>query len=106
MFEGWIINAIAGAIGGNIVGPAIKKANVGWIGRSAAGIVGGSAMGYVTQYVPPEMLAQLQGMIQGQDPVLGLDLNQLAGGAASGGVGGAAALLLWARLKTMMGGGK
>lgn len=103
MLEGWIINAIAGAVGGNVAGAAMKNLNAGWLTKSIAGIVGGSAGGQILGMLPPEMATAVSGMIQGQDPVLGLDLNNLAGGVASGGVGGAIALLLWGYVKRMMG---
>lgn len=103
MLEGWIINAIAGALGGNLAGGVMKNVPTGWLTRSIAGIVGGSAGGQILAMLPPETAAAISGMIQGQDPILGLDLNHLAGGVASGGVGGAIALLLWGYVRRMMG---
>lgn len=103
MLQDWIINAIAGAVGGNLAGGVMKNMQAGWLTRSIAGIVGGSAGGQILGMLPPEMASAVSGMIQGQDPILGMDLNSLAGGVASGGVGGAVALLLWGYVKRMMG---
>ncbi len=101
MLEGWIINAISGAVGGNIAGAAMKNLNAGWLTKSIAGIVGGSAGGQILGMLPPEMVASLTSAMAGQS-VMGLDLNNLAGGVASGGVGGAIALFVWGYVKKMM----
>jgi uncharacterized membrane protein YeaQ/YmgE (transglycosylase-associated protein family) len=104
MLEGWIVNAIAGAVGGNLAGTVLKDLNAGWITKSIAGIVGGSAGGQLIAaaqtYLPPDMVAGMNSMLTGQ--LAGIDLNNLAGGVASGGVGGAVALLVWGYVKKMM----
>jgi uncharacterized membrane protein YeaQ/YmgE (transglycosylase-associated protein family) len=108
MFESWIINAVAGAVGGNIAGAAMKNVQVGWLTKSIAGIVGGSGggqiIGWAQQNLPPDLVTSLSGMLSGQtDPVFGIAMNSWASGMASGGVGGAIALYLWGYVKRMMG---
>jgi uncharacterized membrane protein YeaQ/YmgE (transglycosylase-associated protein family) len=101
MLESWIINAIAGAVGGNLAGSVLKNLDAGWLTKSIAGVVGGSAGGQILGMLPPEMVAGMAKMMEGQS-VMGLDLNNLAGGVASGGVGGAIALAIWGYVKKMM----
>lgn len=101
MLEGWIINAISGAVGGNVAGTVLKDLNAGWITKSIAGIVGGSAGGQILGMLPPDLVASVTSAMAGQS-VMGLDLNNLAGGVASGGVGGAIALFIWGYVKRMM----
>jgi uncharacterized membrane protein YeaQ/YmgE (transglycosylase-associated protein family) len=40
-----IIEAISGAVGGNVAGAAMKENNLGIVGNSIAGILGGGAGG-------------------------------------------------------------
>ena len=41
-----IIEAVSGAVGGNIAGAAMKEKSLGTLGNSIAGIVGGGLGGY------------------------------------------------------------
>ena len=44
-----IIEAISGAVGGNIAGAAMKENSLGTVGNSIAGIVGGGLGGMLLQ---------------------------------------------------------
>ena len=46
-----IIEAISGAVGGNVAGAAMKEKSLGGIGNSIAGIVGGGLGGTILQMV-------------------------------------------------------
>jgi uncharacterized membrane protein YeaQ/YmgE (transglycosylase-associated protein family) len=41
-----IIEAISGAVGGNVAGAAMKENSLGTVGNSIAGILGGAFAGY------------------------------------------------------------
>jgi hypothetical protein len=69
-----IIQAIAGAAGGNIIGAVLKNFSLGTAGNSIAGILGGAGGG------------QLLGSLIGGGGAAGGIIGQLAGGAAGGGV--------------------
>ena len=44
-----IIEAVSGAVGGNVAGAAMKEKNLGAVGNSIAGIVGGGLGGTILQ---------------------------------------------------------
>jgi len=46
-----IIEAVSGAVGGNVAGAALKEQSLGAIGNSIAGIVGGGVGGTILQTV-------------------------------------------------------
>jgi uncharacterized membrane protein YeaQ/YmgE (transglycosylase-associated protein family) len=46
-----IIEAVSGAVGGNVAGAAMKEKSLGAIGNSIAGIVGGGVGGTILQMV-------------------------------------------------------
>jgi len=46
-----IIEAVSGAVGGNVAGAALKEKSLGAIGNSIAGIVGGGVGGTILQTV-------------------------------------------------------
>lgn len=48
---GLIVNAVSGAVGGNISGAALKEKSLGTIGNTIAGAVGGTAATYILQAV-------------------------------------------------------
>ena len=74
-----IIEAISGAIGGNVAGAAMKDKSLGAVGNSIAGIVGGGLGGTILQ------------SIMGSAATGGgsLDMTTILSNVASGGVGGA-----------------
>lgn len=48
---GTVINAISGAVGGNVSGAALKDKSLGTIGNTIAGAVGGAAGAWILQAV-------------------------------------------------------
>jgi uncharacterized membrane protein YeaQ/YmgE (transglycosylase-associated protein family) len=82
-----IIQLISGAVGGNIAGSAMKNYNLGTLGNSIAGIVGGGIGG------------QLLGLLGLAVAGGGLDLTGIISSIASGGVGGAALMVIVGLIK-------
>ena len=54
-----IIEAVSGAVGGNVAGAALKEKSLGAIGNSIAGIVGGGVGGTILQTVMGGAAAQV-----------------------------------------------
>jgi hypothetical protein len=75
-----LIQAVAGAIGGNATGAAAKNISLGPVGNTIAGALGGGLAG--------PLLGSLLG-IGGAEAVAGLDFASIAQGFATGGVSGA-----------------
>ncbi len=46
-----IVEAVSGAVGGNVAGAALKENSLGLIGNSLAGVVGGGLGGTILQTV-------------------------------------------------------
>ena len=79
----YIVQAVGGAVGGNILG-ALTRGGGGFLGRTVIGAVGGLAAGYGAPMVLPEnLMASLNGLIEGEN---GQRLGELIVGAAGGGV--------------------
>jgi hypothetical protein len=97
---GLIIQLIAGGVGGNIAGAALKQYNLGTLGNSIAGIVGGG--------VGAQIIGALLG--GGADATGagagGLDIGSIIGQIASGGVGGGVLMVIIGLIKQAMGGQK
>lgn len=77
-----VISLASGAIGGNLVGAALKEINLGPLGNSLMGIVGGGIGAGILQTL---------GM---SPPGSELELGGVLGSIASGGVGGGLIMLL------------
>jgi hypothetical protein len=92
---GLIIQLIAGAAGGNIVGAAAKQLDLGPVWNSVAGIVGGGIGG------------QILGAVMGGGAVAsgGLDIGSIIAQIAAGGVGGGALMAIVGAVKQMVSGG-
>ena len=74
-----IIEAVSGAVGGNIAGEAMKENSLGTLGNSIAGIVGGGLGGTL-----------LQSVLGGAAADGGsLDMTTMLSNVAGGGVSGA-----------------
>jgi hypothetical protein len=85
-----IIEAVSGAVGGNIAGAAMKENSLGTAGNSIAGIVGGG-------------LAILQSLMGGADAGGGsLDLGTITSNVAGGGAGGAILMAVIGLIKSAM----
>jgi len=87
-----IIEAISGAIGGNVAGAAMKENSLGTVGNSIAGIVGGGLGGTLLQ------------MVMGSAATGGgsMDLTSILSNVAGGGVGGAILMAIIGIIKNKM----
>jgi uncharacterized membrane protein YeaQ/YmgE (transglycosylase-associated protein family) len=88
---GLLISLVSGAVGGNIAGAAMQDKSLGTLGNSIAGILGGGVGGWILGALG--ILAQTGGS---------LDLTSIVGNVASGGVGGAALLVIVSLIKSAM----
>jgi hypothetical protein len=86
-----IIEAVSGAVGGNIAGAAMKENSLGTAGNSIAGIVGGGLGG-----------ALLQAVMGGAAGGGSLDLSTIISNVAGGGVGGAILMAVIGLIKNAM----
>ncbi len=86
-----IISLLAGAVGGNVAGMALKKFNLGTLWNSVAGIVGGGIGGQLLSAVGAGGLAGG-----------GMDIAGLIGQVASGGVGGGVLLVVVGLIKSAL----
>jgi hypothetical protein len=97
---GLIIQLIAGGVGGNIAGSALKQYDLGAVGNTIAGVVGG---GVGAQIIG----ALLGGGAEAAAPGTGgLDIGSIIGQIASGGVGGGILMVIVGLIKQAMGGQK
>jgi hypothetical protein len=86
-----IIEAISGAVGGNVAGAAMKEKSLGAVGNSIAGILGGGLGGMILQ------------SIMGSAATGGsLDLTTILSNVAGGGVGGAILMAVVGIIKNKM----
>jgi hypothetical protein len=87
-----IIEAISGAVGGNVAGAAMKENSLGTVGNSIAGIVGGGLGGTLLQ------------MVMGSAATGGgsMDLTSILSNVAGGGVGGAILMAIIGIIKNKM----
>jgi uncharacterized membrane protein YeaQ/YmgE (transglycosylase-associated protein family) len=86
-----IIEAISGAVGGNVAGAAMKDNSLGTMGNSIAGIVGGGLGGTLLQAVMGTAAADGS-----------LDLTTILSNVAGGGVGGAILMAVVGIIKNKM----
>jgi hypothetical protein len=87
-----IIEAVSGAVGGNIAGAAMKEKSLGTAGNSIAGIVGGGLGGALLQSI-------MGGAAAGGGS---LDLSTIISNVAGGGVGGAILMAVIGLIKNAM----
>ena len=87
-----IIEAISGAVGGNVAGAAMKENSLGTMGNSIAGIVGGGLGGTLLQTVMGTAAAGGGS----------LDLTTILSNVAGGGVGGAILMAVVGIIKNKM----
>jgi uncharacterized membrane protein YeaQ/YmgE (transglycosylase-associated protein family) len=86
-----IIEAVSGAVGGNVAGAAMKESSLGTVGNSIAGIVGGGLGGTILQTVMGTAAAGG-----------GLDLQSILTNVGGGGVGGAILMAIIGIIKNKM----
>ena len=95
---GLIIQLIAGGVGGNVAGAALKQYDLGTVGNTIAGVIGGGVG------------AQIIGALVGGDAGAaaagtgGLDIGSIIGQIASGGAGGGVLMVIIGLIKQAMGG--
>ena len=87
-----IIEAVSGAVGGNVAGAAMKENSLGTVGNSIAGIVGGGLGGTLLQSV----------MGGGAAGGGSMDLTSIVSNVAGGGVGGAILMAVIGIIKNKM----
>jgi len=86
-----IVQLVAGAIGGNAAGAALKDYGLGMLGNTITGAIGGGLFGQL-----------LQALLAGGSG--GLDIGALLGQIAGGGVGGAVLTVIAGVVKSAMAG--
>ena len=97
---GFIIEIVAGALGGNAAGAAAKKYSLGAAGNSIAGAIGGLILGQVLAAIgigEPGMATA-----EGAPAAGGVDVGALVAQLVGGGVGGAALTVIVGAIKSMM----
>lgn len=87
-----IIQLVAGVVGGNAAGAALKDYNLGGIGNTIAGALGGVGGGQLLQAVPA--IAAAAGG--------NLDVGAILGQIVGGGAGGAILTVIVGLVKSMM----
>ena len=97
---GLVIQLIAAAVGGNVVGAALKQYDLGMVGNLLVGIIGG---GVGAQIVGALLGGGEASTIVGAD---GFDLGMLIAQFASGAFGGSVLVLITGLIKENMGGQK
>jgi hypothetical protein len=93
-----IIQLVAGAVGGNVAGAAVKQYSLGTVGNSIAGIVGGGIGGQILAAVAPSLAGAAAGG--------GLDISAIIGQIVGGGVGGGVLMVIVGIIKQMLAGGQ
>lgn len=87
-----IIEAVSGAVGGNIAGAAMKEKSLGPVGNSVAGIFGGGIGGAILQAV----------LGSGAAGGGGIDFQSILSNVGGGGVGGAILMIVIGIIKNQM----
>lgn len=87
----FIVELVAGAVGGNLAGAASKNIDLGTLWNSVAGIIGGGIGGQV-----------LAGILGTGAAGGGLDIGSIVQQVAGGGVGGAVVLVIVGLVKNAM----
>ena len=87
-----IIQAIAGAVGGNVAGKAAPDLDQGTLINSIAGLIGGGLGGQIVAAVLPQLMAGG-----------GMSLSGILSSLVSGGAGGGVLLAVLGVVKNMMG---
>ena len=87
-----VVEAVSGAVGGNIAGAAMKDKSLGPAGNSIAGIVGGGIGGTILQMV-------MGGAAAGGG---GMDMQSILANVGGGGIGGAILMAIIGMIKAQM----
>lgn len=92
----FIIQIVAGALGGNAVGKGVKDVNLGPLGNSIAGAIGGGLGGQILETLIPALALTADKF----------DIGSLIGQIAGGGISGAILTAIVAIVKAKMAGAK
>jgi hypothetical protein len=96
---GFIIQIIAGAVGGNAAGAGVKKYSLGTAGNSIVGAVGGLIL---TQVLAAMGIGAPGMAAEGAPAAGGFDIGALITQVVGGGAGGAVLTLIAGAIKNMM----
>ena len=88
-----IVQLLAGAIGGNVAGTALKDYSLGMLGNTITGAIGGGILGQVLQALLPSLAG-----------TGGLDVGALLGQIAGSGAGGVILTVIAGIVKSAMAG--
>jgi len=98
-----LVQLIAGAAGGNVIGQVIKQLNLGPVGNSVAGAIGGLAATWLASKVPGlDGLVGMAGAAGAAPAAGGLNGGALAGQAVTGLVGGGVLSAIIGAIKSSM----
>jgi hypothetical protein len=101
----WIIQLIAGAIGGNAAGAAAKQYSLGPIGNSLLGLLGGVGGGQLLGMLVPALSGAATAAANGATaPGGGMDMGAIVGQLVGGGAGGAILTFIVGLIKQKMAG--
>ena len=81
-----ILQAVGGAVGGNVIGGVINKISLGGIGNTIAGLIGGLGGSQLLPHVLPLLGMDAGPTIEAGTMDVAAMLTQLGLGAAGGGV--------------------
>jgi len=88
-----LIQAISGAVGGNVAGSVLQKYNLGPVINSILGILGGGLGGQLLDLFTNGSMGSGNGA---------LDLTSILGSIASGGVGGGVLMVIVGLIKSKL----
>jgi uncharacterized membrane protein YeaQ/YmgE (transglycosylase-associated protein family) len=94
--EQLILQLVAGAVGGNVAGKAMKSSDLGALGNTLAGLVGGGILGQIVQMLFSSGAVDAAAAAAGAG---GLDIGSIIANVASGGIGGAVLTAIVGMLK-------
>lgn len=81
-----IIQLIAGAVGGNAAGAALKEKSLGSTGNSIAGAIGGVILGQIVQYMTRGAVTPDAAVAVASNLDIGAIIKNLIGGGVGGAV--------------------
>jgi hypothetical protein len=99
----WIIEIIAGLIGGNSAGAAAKQYSLGPVGNSIAGLLGGVGVGQILGLLVPALSGATTSSAGSTGG--GMSIEAIIGQLVGGGIGGAVLTLIIGLIKQKMAGG-
>jgi uncharacterized membrane protein YeaQ/YmgE (transglycosylase-associated protein family) len=91
-----VVQLVAGLVGGNAAGAALKNLSLGTLGNSIVGLLGGAGGGY--------LLSMFGGAAAGDAAAAasGMDIGSIIQNVLSGGVGGGVLMAILGAVKKMI----